>query len=78
MGCGILDFKNEQTTPDHLFPLAVGNYWVYDFTYLGAIKDTLRYEIVKSIEVPIDDTTYTSFAFNLVPFPDGAEEFYWL
>ncbi len=78
LGCGILEFENEQDTPYVLFPLAVGNYWEYEYTYLGSLYDTLRYEVVKQVEVPINDTTFTSFAFNLVPFPEGAPEYYWL
>ncbi len=78
LSCGILEFENEQDSPKVLFPLAVGNYWEYEYTYLGTIFDTLRYDVVQRIEVPISDTTYISYAFNLVPFHDGAPEFYWL
>lgn len=76
-GCDL--FNTDPKKPSgELMPLAVGNFWEYDFTYLGSIKDTLRYEVVKEIQVPWGDTSYTAYAFNLVPFPPDAPEYYWL
>ncbi|MEX0609441.1 MAG: hypothetical protein WD016_13520 [Balneolaceae bacterium] len=76
--CGLLGGEKEKNTPDDLMPLAVGNYWEYDFTYLEVIKDTLRYEITAGVEVPVGDTSYTAYAANFLPFPSGAPEYYWL
>ncbi len=42
------------------------------------MKDTLRYEVVDKVQVPWADGSHTAYAFNLVPFPPGATEFYWL
>ena len=72
-------FNNEQEKPPgELVPLAVGNYWVYEYTYLEVIKDTIRYEVTAEVEVPIGDTSYTAYAANFVPFPEGLEPYYWL
>lgn len=76
--CGLLDGKDKKEISGELMPLSVGNYWEYDFTYLEVLKDTIRYEVVKEIQVPWVDTTYTAYAFNLVPFPPGEVEYYWL
>ena len=76
--CGLLGGEDKKKVGDELMPLSVGNFWEYDFTYLGSIKDTLRYEVVKEIQVPWEDTSYTAYAFNLVPFPPDAPEYYWL
>ena len=50
-------------------PLAVGNYWEYENTYLDVIKDTLLYEVTEEIQIPIGDTTYTAYAMNFIPLP---------
>lgn len=75
--CGLLDGDDRKKKSDVLMPLAVGNYWEYEYNYLS-LKDTLRYEVVKEIQVPWGDTSYTAYGFNLVPFPPGAPEYYWL
>lgn len=76
-GCDL--FKNEQEIPvGDLMPFEVGNYWEYESTYLGTIKDTVRYEVTAEVQVPIGDTSYTAYAVNFVfPSPNG-EQFYWL
>ena len=61
-----------------MVPLAVGNYWVYETTYLDVLKDTIRYEVTQQVEVPIGDTSYAAYAANFVPFPEGLEPYYWL
>ncbi|MEX0719126.1 MAG: hypothetical protein WD059_00575 [Balneolaceae bacterium] len=75
--CGLLG-GDDKTPSGDLMPLTVGNYWEYDFTYLEVIKDTLRYEVAKEVQVPWGDTSYTAYAFNLTPFPPDAPEYYWL
>ena len=70
-------FNNEQEKlPGELIPLAVGNYWEYEFNYI--FKDTIRYEVTAEVEVPIGDTTYTAYAANFLPFPPDLVPYYWL
>jgi hypothetical protein len=79
MGSSCDLFNNEQNiVSGELIPLAVGNYWVYETTYLDALIDTIHYEVSHKLEVPIGDTSYTAFAANFVPFPEGLEPYYWL
>ncbi|MFA5668209.1 MAG: hypothetical protein WC967_03125 [Balneolaceae bacterium] len=75
--CGL--FNNDQEKPSgELFPLAVGNYWIYETTYLDVLKDTIRYEVTGEVQVPVGDTSYTAYATNFVPFPSDLEPYYWL
>lgn len=77
LGCDL--FSNEQQLQTgELIPLAVGNYWEYESTYLDIFKDTIRYEVTAKVQVPIGDTSYTAFAANFVPFPPDLEPYYWL
>lgn len=62
--------------PDVLRPLAVGNWWEYEIRYIWT--DTLRYEVRRQVPVSVRGESYTAFAFNLVPFPAGVPEYYWL
>ncbi len=79
MGLSCDLFNNEQGDKiDELIPLIVGNYWVYETTYLDVQKDTIRYEVSHKIDVPIGDTSYTAYAANFVPFQEGLEPHYWL
>ena len=72
-------FTNEQKeTTGELMPLAVGNYWEYENTYLDVIKDTLLYEVTEEIQIPIGDTTYTAYAMNFIPLPPDLPSYYWL
>ncbi|SMO74850.1 hypothetical protein [Gracilimonas mengyeensis] len=75
-GCGLLGGKDKKEVSGDLMPLSVGNYWEYEFTYIW--KDTLRYEVVKEVQVPFGGEKYTAYAFNLVPFPSDVPEYYWL
>jgi hypothetical protein len=58
-------------------PLAVGNYWEYEFKYVG-IENDLRYEVTSAVEVPFGDTTYKAYAMNFVPFPEVSQPYFWL
>jgi len=72
-------FKNEQETPvGQLMPLAVGNYWEYETTYLDVIKDTIRYEVTAEVQVHIGDSSYTAYAANFLFPSSGIEPYYWL
>ena len=76
-GCDL--FTNEQSLQTgKLIPLAVGNYWEYESTYLDVLKDTIRYEVTAEVQVPIGDTSYTAYAANFVPFPPDLDPYYWL
>lgn len=75
-GCDL--FNNEQEKSiDELMPLAVGNYWEYEYNR-RSFKDTLRYEVATEIQVPWGDTSYTAYGYNRVPLPPEIPEFYWL
>lgn len=72
-------FNNDpKNLPGELIPLAVGNYWEYETTYLDVLKDTIRYEVTAEVEVPVGDTSYTAFAGNYLPLPPDLEPHYWL
>ncbi len=76
-GCNL--FNNDQgKLSRELIPLAVGNYWIYETTYLDVLKDTIRYEVTGEVQVPVGDTSYTAFAANFMPFPSDLEPYYWL
>ncbi len=76
-GCNL--FNNDQEKPSgELMPLAVGNYWIYETTYLDVLKDTIQYEVTGEVPVPVGDTSYTAYAANFVPFPPDLEPYYWL
>ncbi|MEX2362321.1 MAG: hypothetical protein WD597_01805, partial [Balneolaceae bacterium] len=76
--CGLLGGKDEKKPSGDLMPLEVGNYWVYETTYLDVMKDTIRYEVTAEVEVPVGDTTYTAYAANFLPFPPDLEPYFWL
>lgn len=75
--CGLFENEKDPLSGD-LVPLEVGNYWVYETTYLDVLKDTIRYEVTAKVEVPIGDTSYTAYAANFVPFPEDLEPYFWL
>jgi len=77
LSCDLFNNEQDMVSGD-LMPLAVGNYWVYETTYLDVLKDTIRYEVTQQVEVPIGDTSYTAYAANFVPFPEGLAPHYWL
>lgn len=77
-GCGLLNGDDNNETSQDLVPLAVGNYWEYETTYLDVLKDTIRYEVTAKAEVPVGDTSYTAYAANFLPFPPDLEPYYWL
>ncbi|MBO6622664.1 MAG: hypothetical protein JJ892_06515 [Balneola sp.] len=76
-GCDLFNTDTKKPSGE-LVPLAVGNYWKYESTYLDVIRDTIRYEVTAKVEVPIGDTSYTAYAANFVPFPPDLEPYYWL
>lgn len=76
-GCDL--FNSDQEKPSgELFPLAMGNYWIYETTYLDVLKDTIRYEVTGEVQVRVGDTSYTAYAANFLPFPPDLEPYYWL
>lgn len=76
--CGLLNGEDNKKESGELMPLAVGNWWEYEATYLDVLKDTIRYEVTAEIEVPVGDATYTAYAANFLPFPPDLEPYFWL
>ncbi len=75
--CGLLGGDDSKKKSDELRPLAVGNWWEYEYN-LFSLKDTVRYEVAKEIQVPWGGTSYTAYGYNRVPLPPEIPEFYWL
>jgi hypothetical protein len=80
-GCGLLSSDDNPTRSNEIMPLAVGNGWDYEVRrpqWQNPVVDTIRFEVTAEVPVEIDGASYTAFAYNLVPFPEGMPEYYWL
>lgn len=80
-GCGLLVSDNDHIHSDDLMPLEVGNWWDYEVRnhlFQNPVVDTVRYEVTAEVPVTVEGASYTAFAFNLLPFPEGTPEYYWL
>lgn len=79
--CGIFDSNDNNVQENVLQPLTVGNWWDYEVRqsqWENPAVDTIRYEVTAEVPVTVEGASHTAFAFNLLPFPEGMPEYYWL
>ncbi|CAN5352701.1 hypothetical protein BH23BAC3_BH23BAC3_23680 [soil metagenome] len=80
-GCGLTDNDDNRPLSGEIMPLEVGKWWDYEVRqsqWENPVVDTIRYEVAAEVTVTLEGASYSAFAFNLLPFPEGMPEYYWL